>query len=263
MLDALQLAIETYKMPNVPSPLFRTSHQLPPDSLTKLVVLVFSTEEVQYRQLDEKDEKSPFVPHFEWYNKHDPQVVFHFTKVTASNPITHEMIFTMMQLWKPHLILTIGPFSNEFFLLGKLPFQVRRLWLHWDKWDDIHPIAVESAIQNGMFNHHLDPTHPLISVVSTAYKSGDRILRPYLSLLRQSYDYWEFVVILDDDDESTWATLQFLQSRDCRVRVYRPSIRAGRIGEAKRDAFMLARGKVLVEIDHDDELSDDCLKWLR
>lgn len=70
-------------------------------------------------------------------------------------------------------------------------------------------------------------------------------------------------MILDDDDDATWATLQFLQDRDFRVRVYRPSIRAGRIGEAKLDAFMLARGKVIVEMDHDDELSDDCLLWLK
>lgn len=235
--------------------------ELPSVSLTKLVVLVFSCGAIQKRPRSDSDET--MVSHFDWYAQHDKLVHFEFRQVSAEAPITREEIFFKMQTWKPHLILTIGPHSPELFVLQHMPFAVRRMWLHWTTWYEIHPVAIEAAIQGTMFHHPLDPTHPLLSIVTTSYKSGDRILRPFLSLLRQPYCHWEWIIVLDDDDDTSFAQLMELQRRDFRIRLYRPAIRAGRIGEAKRDAFMLARGKVLIELDHDDELTDHCLEWIR
>lgn len=262
VLDALESAIKNYMIPAKVSEVHKSLSVLPPETLTNVSVLLITSEEIPLRP--ESDEQiSELIPHIEWYNMHDKQTTFHHIHVTPTNPLDRQHLFHLMRTRKPHLILTVGTFTNEMRILNTLPFAFRRLWVNWPNWEQVHPIAVMGAVHNCMFNHHLDHSHPLISVVTTAYKSGDRILRPFLSLLRQSYDNWEFVIVLDDDDDATWSILQHIQDRDFRVRVYRPSIRAGRIGEAKRDAFMLARGKILVEVDHDDELSDDCLKWLK
>lgn len=262
VLDALESAIKNYMIPAKVSEVHKSLSVLPPETLTNVSVLLITSEEIPLRP--ESDEQiSELIPHIEWYNMHDKQTTFHHILVTPKNPLDRQQLFHLMRTRKPHLILTVGTFTNEMRILNTMPFAFRRLWVNWSNWEQVHPIAVMGAVHNCMFNHHLDHSHPLISVVTTAYKSGDRILRPFLSLLRQSYDNWEFVIVLDDDDDATWSILQHIQDRDFRVRVYRPSIRAGRIGEAKRDAFMLARGKILVEVDHDDELSDDCLKWLK
>ncbi len=73
------------------------------------------------------------------------------------------------------------------------------------------------------------------------------------SLLAQTYDDWEWIVLLNGD--ATWAP----EREDARVRVVRGSA-TGKVGAAKREACALAEGAVLLELDHDDVLASDCLE---
>jgi glycosyltransferase involved in cell wall biosynthesis len=99
-----------------------------------------------------------------------------------------------------------------------------------------------------------------VSVFTAAYQTGERILRPYQSLLAQTYTNWEWVVMDDSEPgDATHEIVSALADHDHRVRVFRSDRHCGVIGEIKRRCCGLARGEVLVELDHDDELTVNCL----
>jgi len=68
-------------------------------------------------------------------------------------------------------------------------------------------------------------------------------------------------VIVDDsgDDDATY-NQDLLSLKDPRVRRYRQDSRNGYIGSIKRYAAGLSTGEILVELDHDDELTPTCLE---
>ena len=92
-----------------------------------------------------------------------------------------------------------------------------------------------------------------------AYRSGERILRLYRSLTAQTYDNWEWVVYDDSPDDATFELLRDIRRTDPRVVLFRSDEPCGVIGEVKRRCCGLARGEILAEADHDDELTDHCL----
>lgn len=73
----------------------------------------------------------------------------------------------------------------------------------------------------------------------------------YRSLAAQTYEDWEWVVVLNKG--AKWR-----HPRDRRVRVMTAEVEG--VGEAKARACAECRGELLVELDHDDLLSSDCLE---
>jgi glycosyltransferase involved in cell wall biosynthesis len=101
---------------------------------------------------------------------------------------------------------------------------------------------------------------PLFSVFTSAFKSGERIIRAYNSILSQKLEDWEWIVIDDSPDETTWNILIDIAKNDYRVKIERFQNKTmGNIGLAKNRCCSLANGHWLVELDHDDELLSDCL----
>lgn len=103
----------------------------------------------------------------------------------------------------------------------------------------------------------------MLSVVTCTYNTpADVLARTWASLKNQEYTDWEWVIVDDSPGGDTWHQLYgFCADERFRVRIYRPHTPSGgNIGAVKRDAFMLARGSGLVELDHDDELTPDALK---
>jgi len=104
----------------------------------------------------------------------------------------------------------------------------------------------------------------LLSVFTTTYRSGAIARVPYDSLVGQTYSRWEWVVYDDSPagEDETWALLRGLAAADPRVRPFRGAENSGFIGEAKLVACRACRGELLVELDHDDELTPRCLEWI-
>jgi glycosyltransferase involved in cell wall biosynthesis len=73
------------------------------------------------------------------------------------------------------------------------------------------------------------------------------------SLLAQTFSDWEWVVVLNGG--ARWSP----HTKDRRVRVITRDNLSG-VGAAKRFACAQARGEILVELDHDDELRSDALE---
>lgn len=163
---------------------------------------------------------------------------------------------------RPSAIVSFGDISN-FVNLTKAPEFIRRTWIHFDNTRDLEEKgnqAFNCFIHNALFQVC---DRPLISVFTPAFRSGDKIDKPFRSLMAQTYADWEWVIVDDsDDDGETFKRLSALADQDCRIRVYKERRPSGRIGTVKRTACGVARGKFLVELDHDDELTPKALQWI-
>ena len=174
--------------------------------------------------------------------------------------LTDEGLYKILAKDCPQAIVSVGPIEN-FKTLSVAPFQVRRMWVHFedlknlqDKGQQAFMCFLGNAIQRR------DET-PLVTVFTPAYKTGDRMVRPFHSLLAQTYKNWEWVIVDDsDDDGETFDALSKMAEQDFRVRVYKESRHSGNIGNVKRTACDLGRGEYLAELDHDDELTPDALE---
>jgi len=165
---------------------------------------------------------------------------------------------------KPHVIVTIGNRSS-FANMITAPFDIQKKWLHYDVLPDLDRLGMSA------YNHYLKnlfdggraDVKPLISVFTAAYRSGEKIRRPFASLREQTYTHWEWIVVDDsDDDGRTFRMLSAIAQQDHRIRVFKPWEHSGIIGEVKNWACSLAKGDILLELDHDDELTDyalDCV----
>ena len=103
----------------------------------------------------------------------------------------------------------------------------------------------------------------MISVITCTYNTpADVLARTWASLKAQTHSNWEWVILDDSPGWETWHQLYgFCADERYNVRIYRPHTPSGgNIGKVKRDAFMLGYGNVLVELDHDDELTPDALQ---
>ncbi|MBU3112280.1 glycosyltransferase [Clostridium lacusfryxellense] len=169
----------------------------------------------------------------------------------------------------PRVYVSFGMGAEEFKTLYDMPLHERRRWLHYNSPEDIQPadlfycwLKLTDPLPE---NKTIPVTHfstdiPLVSVFTAAYKSKEKILRPYHSLLNQTYTNWEWVIVDDSGDEDATYNHDLLPLDDPRVRRYRQDSRNGYIGSTKRYAAGLCTGEILVEVDHDDELTVDCLE---
>jgi glycosyltransferase involved in cell wall biosynthesis len=162
-----------------------------------------------------------------------------------------------------NVICTFGNI-NDFSILNSQQLDVRKRWLHYEDPE----IDLSFVAQNVMGVYLVNattkrfPETPLVSVFTPTYMTGTKLLRPYQSLCQQSYDNWEWVIYDDSPDDATFKIASSLADFDHRIKVFKSSNTCGRIGEVKRRCCALATGSVFVELDHDDELTFNCLKDL-
>lgn len=163
---------------------------------------------------------------------------------------------------RPSAIVSFGDPSNFKNLLRSSEL-VRRMWLHFDNTRDLEEKG--SQVFNCFFYNAVFPKfdRPLVSVFTPAFRSGDKIEKPFRSLLAQTHQEWEWIIVDDSDDNGeTFKRLSEMADRDSRIRVYKEHRHSGRIGMVKRTACGIARGQFLVELDHDDELTPKALQWV-
>lgn len=96
----------------------------------------------------------------------------------------------------------------------------------------------------------------LISAFTPFHQHNTSYLQEaYQSLLEQTYENWEWVLLLNGDGHL--ADLSFLT--DPRVKIHKTFI-SGNIGALKKEACMRCSGEILCEFDYDDLLTFDCLE---
>jgi FkbM family methyltransferase len=98
----------------------------------------------------------------------------------------------------------------------------------------------------------------LVSVIMTSYNSADFISGAVESILGQSYDHLELVVVDDNSSDSTFEVLLDCAAKDPRVRPFK-SYRNHGTYWSKNLGITLARGELITFQDSDDTSSPDRL----
>jgi glycosyltransferase involved in cell wall biosynthesis len=180
----------------------------------------------------------------------------------------------------PDIILTIDPRGDsQFKNIYNSDLWIRKRWIHLNNIENFSLYGMYYCYMYNVINHKMvqypRQDVPLITLFTPSYKSGDKIMRPFHSLLSQTYPYWEWIIIndspdtsedLDKDDlnqsknESNWSLLKSLKEKDSRIKIIDIDKNTANIGNLKFASASLARGKYLCELDHDDDLSNDCLE---
>jgi O-antigen biosynthesis protein len=168
----------------------------------------------------------------------------------------HNLTRALVEL-RPQVIVSFGNEADYKQLLCA-PLDVRRRWIHFAD-PSADPATIAESIMRAFVVDATTPRFPdspLVSVFTPTYKTASRIERPLRSLLQQSYENWEWIIYDDSpDDGETFAEMSALCQKDPRIRAFRADRPCAIIGEVKRRACGLARGELLLELDHDDELT--------
>ena len=101
----------------------------------------------------------------------------------------------------------------------------------------------------------------MISIITPTYETNpDTLARTWNSLKNQTYTDWEWVVWDDSITENVWQQVYgFCSDERYTISLFRSHVHSGRIGQVKRWAAMVSTGDIIVELDHDDELTRDAL----
>jgi len=154
-----------------------------------------------------------------------------------------------------------------FFIVGNVKSKYRLNRFFSEKTFYIESISDEIEFANlallEAVRNSCNPFEPNFSIITPAYKTGVLIYDTYNSIVSQTMDDWEWIIV-DDSPEGhseTWNILNEISSKDYRVKPFRISPNSkGTIGLAKNRAAGLSNGKWILELDHDDLLLPSCLE---
>ena len=161
-----------------------------------------------------------------------------------------------------HLLVTYGDSYDEYHnsIADKIPHRFSGRWFHKT---DISNIAEFNYNVNYCYVTNVinirEKTRPVFSIFTTCFKSYDYIDTAYESIKKQSLIDWEWVIMDDTPEDEHFVFLKNKLSSDNRVRLYKRDKNSGSIGNVKNEVISLCRGKYILEMDHDDEILDNCL----
>jgi glycosyltransferase involved in cell wall biosynthesis len=98
------------------------------------------------------------------------------------------------------------------------------------------------------------------SIISPSHKNTPYLQELYESLVTQTYGNWEWILWLNGKFDRKKLSPEI--ENDERVKIYQCKEKNSNVGFHKNKAFHLGTGDILVEVDHDDMLTPDCLEEL-
>lgn len=157
-------------------------------------------------------------------------------------------------------LISIG--NMDFSELNALSFEFRKKWIHFDEFDEekiARGIISTFSLNIGRIR---EQNVKLFSIFTCTFNTGKKkIERLYNSILSQTYPNWNWW-ILDDSKDSV--TVEYIQKlHDPRIHLIQNVSDHGNIGYNKHLIASVCDGDYLVEVDHDDELTPDCLEKLK
>jgi glycosyltransferase involved in cell wall biosynthesis len=176
----------------------------------------------------------------------------HDEVIIYSLPYTDDVVGDYSR-YKPDLIISIG---HEIDIPH---YHLRNIHISYPHLLPDNVLA-NDIVCNTVFKH-CEVNRPRFSIFTPTYKTGERIRRTYQSLVGQTLTNWEWVVVDDSPDNETWNILTEIAKNDYRVKLHRIlPLSGGNVGLAKHRAATLGSGDWLVELDHDDALTTECLE---
>ena len=104
------------------------------------------------------------------------------------------------------------------------------------------------------------------SIITPTHEYTPYLYELYESIKEQTYKDWEWILFLNGEARDKKVIKEILN--DKRVKIYKDSYKLNirkpaptpKVGDIKNKAFSLGIGDILVEADHDDLLTTDCLE---
>lgn len=95
------------------------------------------------------------------------------------------------------------------------------------------------------------------SLITPTHKPSPYLLELYKSIKEQTYKKWEWIIFLNGkmNRDDVPSDIQL----DPRVSIFHDYSLGENVGAVKREAFSYGEGDILVEVDHDDLLTENCL----
>lgn len=187
--------------------------------------------------------------------------IYYCWKTDVSKEVNVKNVKRLIKKYNPRVIVSC---DNDNLTVKELliPFEYRKRWIKTDNIKNVSIGLIENVMMNGIFSHPNELTNPLISIITCTYESKTRIFKPFYSLLNQTYNNWEWIIIDDSHTDDTWKTLQNFAEDDYRIKIYKGPKNDGSIGKNKQFCGNLATGRFIFELDHDDDINPDCFQLI-
>ena len=99
----------------------------------------------------------------------------------------------------------------------------------------------------------------LVSVIIPYYKKRNFVKDTIVSVINQSYDYFEILIIYDDTNLNDFEFLKEISKLDNRIKIINNKKRLG-AGPSRNKGIEQSKGKYIAFIDADDVWAPDKLK---
>jgi len=93
--------------------------------------------------------------------------------------------------------------------------------------------------------------NPLVSVIMPVYNAGNFLMEAIESILNQTYQNFEFIIVDDASTDNSWKILKNFAKKDKRIRIYRMKENVG-VSKTVKFAIEKSKGKFLARMDADD-----------
>ena len=102
----------------------------------------------------------------------------------------------------------------------------------------------------------MDNSKPLVSVLMSVRNGEQTVEKSIKSILNQSYDYLEFLIIDDCSTDSTLGKLKILEKKDSRISIFTNSENIG-LTKSLNKLIKNAKGELIARQDADDYSNPD------
>ena len=101
---------------------------------------------------------------------------------------------------------------------------------------------------------------PLFTIITPVYNREKIVVSTIESVINQSYDSWEYIIVDDCSTDRTWSVISDYARKDERIHVWKRDRHPKGAQTCRNVGISQAQGKFLIFLDSDDLLKPFCLK---
>ena len=106
----------------------------------------------------------------------------------------------------------------------------------------------------------MQETFPLVSIIIPIYNRADLIVETLQSVIAQTYENWECIVVDDGSSDNSFDVIQNFSEKDKRIRAD-TRVREPKGAPTCRNIGMkMSKGEFIIFLDSDDLMADFCLE---
>ena len=100
----------------------------------------------------------------------------------------------------------------------------------------------------------------IVSVITPSFNRADLVMETAYSIMKQTYSYWEWIIVDDGSNDNSWEVIQQLADKDQRIKVFQREREPKGACTCRNIAVEKSSGKYLIFLDTDDILAPFCIE---